>query len=118
MQIDRGRVETAIAQLFDVANTEEAGSLYGLLSCLQRTRGRTILIDHGASLPPGVFGRWVALESKDLIQLQHDGPSPTWTMMHELGHIALGHAGHRVDRPHRCQDPEDGDAVGQTGSGD
>ena len=98
MQIDRGRVAAAVARLFDAASSAEAGSLNGLLTCLQRIRGRTILIDHGASLPTGVMGRWVALETKDLIQLQHDGPGPNWTMMHEVGHIVLGHAGRHLDR--------------------
>lgn len=95
MAIGQG-VAAAVAGLFDRATIEEASSLEGLLRALERTRGRRIVIDREAALPPGMCGRWVALTECDLLQLQQDGPSPEWTTMHELGHIVLKHGGRPV----------------------
>lgn len=89
-------VSAAVAGLFDRATREEAATLDGLLRALERARGRRILIDREASLPVGMCGRWIALQDRDLLQLQQHGPSPEWTTMHELGHMVLQHRGHPV----------------------
>lgn len=87
------KIAAEVARLFDTATPNEALTVDGLVRAMERRRGRRILVDREAELPAGVYGRWVALEDCDLLQLQKDGPSREWTTLHELGHMALGHVG-------------------------
>ncbi|SKF70612.1 Uncharacterised protein [Mycobacteroides abscessus subsp. bolletii] len=58
-------------------------------------RGRPITVENHA-LPSGVFGQWLALPERDLIQVHSDLPAQDRTIAHELGHIVLGHRGQPV----------------------
>lgn len=91
-----GQISGAVAGLFEASTPIEAASLDGVMAALARTRGRRLLIDRAAELPAEVCGRWVALKDADLLQLQVHGPAATWTTMHEIGHMVLGHTGRAV----------------------
>lgn len=90
------RIAGAVAALFEASTSTEAATLEGIMAALARTRGRRLLIDRAADLPVEVCGRWVSLVDTDLLQLQVHGPAATWTTMHEVGHMVLGHTGRPV----------------------
>lgn len=94
--ITESEIAGAVAGLFEAATPGEAATLEGIMAALGRTRGRLLLIDRVAALPPEVCGRWVSLENRDLLQLQKHGPAAEWTTMHEVGHMVLGHTGRPV----------------------
>jgi hypothetical protein len=80
-------VAVAVAALFDGATAEEARSLEGLTAALQSVRGRRI---------EAVCGRWGSAPTCDTLSLRKGLPSRSWTLAHELGHVALGHVGRPV----------------------
>jgi hypothetical protein len=89
-------VAVAVAALFDGATAEEARSLEGLTAALQSVRGRRIEVIDVDDLPLAVCGRWGSAPTCDTLSLRKGLPSRSWTLAHELGHVALGHVGRPV----------------------
>ncbi|MFD6199871.1 hypothetical protein ACFWE3_24525 [Mycobacteriaceae bacterium NPDC060252] len=48
------------------------------------------------SLPAGVFGRWISLPDRDIVQVGVGVVGRERTIAHELGHMVLGHRGRPV----------------------
>lgn len=57
--------------------------------------GRTLVIQD-AVLPAGVFGRWLSLPDRDVVQVGVGVVGRDRTIAHELGHMVLGHRGQSV----------------------
>ncbi|SIL39257.1 Uncharacterised protein [Mycobacteroides abscessus subsp. abscessus] len=60
-----------------------------------RTQGRELVIAD-AVLPAGVFGRWLSLPDRDVVQVGVGVVGRDRTIAHELGHMVLGHRGRPV----------------------
>ena len=93
MAPDRTEVIRAVDRLFRIASSEEARSLEGLANALSRDRGRPLTIEESAELPVGVFGQWKRNPDGDQILYASWVHARERTIGHEIGHIALGHAG-------------------------
>ncbi|SKU56692.1 Uncharacterised protein [Mycobacteroides abscessus subsp. massiliense] len=60
-----------------------------------RTQGRQLVIED-VELPVGVFGRWLAIPGRDVVQVGVGVVGRERTIAHELGHMVLGHRGQPV----------------------
>ncbi len=60
-----------------------------------RGRGRLLVIDE-VVLPAGVFGRWLSVPGRDIVQVGVGVVGRDRTIAHELGHMVLGHRGRPV----------------------
>lgn len=90
---DKSEIAHAVDRLFRVARGDEARSLAGIADALSRDRDRTLLIQEHADLPAGVFGQWIRHPDHDEVRYATWVHARERTIAHELGHIALGHAG-------------------------
>lgn len=67
-------------------------SVTGVTRAWVQAQGRELLIQD-VVLPAGVFGRWLSLPDRDVVQVGVGVVGRDRTIAHELGHMVLGHRG-------------------------
>ncbi|WP_236740219.1 hypothetical protein [Mycobacteroides abscessus] len=67
-------------------------SVTGVTRGWVQAQGRELLVQD-VVLPAGVFGRWLSLPDRDVVQVGVGVVGRDRTIAHELGHMVLGHRG-------------------------
>ncbi|MGV0585652.1 hypothetical protein ABQE45_18085 [Mycobacteroides chelonae] len=70
-------------------------SVSALTQAWVQAQGRSLTIQD-VVLPAGVFGRWLSLPDRDVVQVGVGVVGRDRTIAHELGHMVLGHRGRPV----------------------